>query len=203
MDFSNVAEKAKDFFQQQYRPEAMKSFGIFAADCNAHFYEDAPADLFCSGCGSYVAEQQYIPKHLNIKKLKKNIASTYDNRLLLSKLARDFFVNHASSKLTFHLVNSNPEFYIMDTDEVVAFNIVKRGTRFVDYCEICGEYESVVGATPIFIGETEQIEPYSVAKTDVSFGSSKEKAPIYIVGVELAVKLKKRFKEIDLLTVER
>lgn len=179
----------------------MKCYGIYASDCDVLFYEGAPEELFCTGCGSYICEEQYLPKSLNIKKQSKNFSFTYDNRLLLSKDARDFFIENSQTELSFHIVNRNPDLYIMDTVHLVAFDAVKRQTRFDEYCELCGNYESVVGVTPIFLKDANTFEPYSVAKTDVKFGTSREKSPIYIVGEELAAGLKKKFKEIDLVEV--
>lgn len=178
----------------------MKYFGIFAADCDAYFFKGAPEQHFCSGCGSCIGKDKYYPEKLDIRKLK-NFATTYDNRLLLSNVAREFLIEKSRTQLTFKLVNKKPDIYVMETSEIVAFDVEKRGTRFVDYCDICGNYESVVGATPIMLKGTSQIESCSVVKTDISFGSSKEKAPIYIVGEELAKELKNTFKEIDLLPV--
>lgn len=176
----------------------MTSFAIFAPDCDAYYYDDAGEELFCSSCGSFVSESSYYPAHLGIKSLKYNFCFTYDGQLLLSKQAKVFLESESSSQLCFHRVNSDPDIYVVETKGTVLFDQEKRKTRFVGHCSLCGNFESVVGSTPVFIKNETIIEPLSFVTTDLKFGSAKEKAPLYIVGKALGEKMKKAFKEIDL-----
>lgn len=176
----------------------MTSFAVFAPDCDAYYYDDAQEELFCSSCGSYVGKSHYYPDHLSIKKLKADFCFTYDGQLLLSKKAVEFLKSESDSKLCFHRVNTDPEIYVLETRETVPFDSDKRKTRFVNPCSLCGQFESIVGSTPVFLKNEGDIGSLSLSTTDLKFGSSKEKSPLYIVGDDLGRKLKKSFKEIDL-----
>lgn len=88
-------------------------FWYFCSRLRCLFFEGAPEQHFCSGCGSCIGKDKYYPENLDIRKLKKNIATTYDNRLLLSNVAREFLIEKSTTQLTFKLVNKNPDIYVM------------------------------------------------------------------------------------------
>lgn len=181
----------------------MTIFALFAPDCDAYYYEDAQEALFCPSCGSYVGESHYYPDQLSIKKLEKDFSFTYDGELLLSRRAVRFLQSEADSKLHFHKVNTEPEIYVLETTETVSFDSDKRKTSFVNPCSLCGNFESIVGATPVFLKNEGDVGSLSLASTDLKFGSSREKSPLHIVGEGLGRKLEKTFKEIDLVEVRQ
>lgn len=176
----------------------MPNFAIFAPDCDCYYYDEAPKELFCPYCDSFIGKSPYYPDHLEVKNLKLNFSFTYDGRLLLSKNAKDFLKSESKSKLFFHRVNFEPEIYIVETKGTISFDSNKRKTRFVNPCAHCGSFESIVGATPIFIKNKAEIGSFSFVKTDLEFGSGREKSPLYIVSGKLGEKLKIAFREIDL-----
>jgi hypothetical protein len=63
---------------------------------------------------------------------------------------------------------------------VVEFDAQARGTVFETRCERCGSYESVVGATPVFLTPGSRMSPNAIARTDLEFGSDDEKTPLIL-----------------------
>lgn len=176
----------------------MTSYALFAADCDIYYYDEANPDLFCTACGSFTGKERYYPSQLKISKLKGDICYSYDGQLLLSKKAKEFLEKASTSDISFQLVNTSPEVFVLSVESAVTFDVEKRKTRFEGMCESCGNYETIVGSTPPFLKVGEIVNPTEIYITDIQFGSGKEKSPLYIVGSELAKKLKKEFKEVDL-----
>ncbi|MCA3009916.1 MAG: hypothetical protein INH34_16205 [Phycisphaerales bacterium] len=79
----------------------------------------------------------------------------------------------------------------------VAFDPVRRKTRFEKKCALCGNFESIVGATPAFILESEKVEEMGMYCTDLCFGSGREKSPLFVVGASLKDDLTRNFVELD------
>lgn len=178
---------------------------IYAEDNGYYYYNDADESLFCSQCGSYIGNEDYFPKKLPIKKLKKDFSYTYDGRLLLSESAVDFLKKLNIENITFKLVNKKPKIYVPILSKTIEFDPNKSKTRLENYCEQCGNYESIVKYAPnsLYDNETKVRCGCGVFKTNISFGSGREKSPLFIVGEKLAKLLKKEFKEIDLHKVHR
>lgn len=68
----------------------------------------------------------------------------------------------------------------------VPFDAERRGTRFLKQCQVCGQYESVVGATPVFLAATASVPERGFVRTDLEFGSFDEKHPLVLCGSEAA-----------------
>ena len=84
--------------------------------------------------------------------------------------------------------------------KIVRFDAGKRRTQFEYRCQACGQYESVIGATPVFLMDPSSLTPLDVARTDLEFGSDDEKRPMILFGDEAARKLLERpLKGLELL----
>jgi hypothetical protein len=175
-------------------------YAIYAEDNGYYYFQSAPESLFCSKCDSYIGDNDFFPEKLAIRKLKKNFSYTYDGRLLLSELAVDFFKEFNIENITFKLVNKKPKVYVPIVNSVIKFDVNKSKTRFENLCGLCGNYESIVKYAPnsLFQNEIKLKCHYGIFKTNLSFGSGREKSPLIIAGEKLAKLLKKEFKEIDL-----
>ena len=68
----------------------------------------------------------------------------------------------------------------------VPFDAARRGTRFLKQCRVCGQYESVVRASPVFLAANAIVPERGFVKTDLEFGSSDEKHPLVLCGGEAA-----------------
>jgi len=176
----------------------MTNYAIFAADADIYYYEGAPEDLFCPSCGSYIGSKPYLPSNLKVQKLEKDFSYSYDGKLILSNKAKAFLEENISTKLVFHRVNSEPEAFVFETPNIAIFDSEKRKTRFIDKCDQCGNFESIIGSTPPFLKIDHDLDKMGVYVTDIQFGSGREKSPLIIVGEQLGLMLKKAFKEIDL-----
>jgi hypothetical protein len=71
----------------------------------------------------------------------------------------------------------------------VQFDARKRGTQFENQCSTCGQYETVVGATPVFLADASSLGSTDIARTDLEFGSGDEKCPMILLGIEAARRL--------------
>ncbi|HET7539727.1 MAG TPA: hypothetical protein VFK05_07640 [Polyangiaceae bacterium] len=70
---------------------------------------------------------------------------------------------------------------------ILPFDASARKTRFIKRCPVCGEHESVVGATPVFlVGGPAIIPDDRIARTDLEFGSNDEKSPVFLLGEHAA-----------------
>ncbi len=180
----------------------MTCFAIYCSDYDIFYYEHAPDASFCKNCDTYIGKSAYIPKSLGISRFPKDFCFSYDGQLLLSKNAKEFLLESADTKVDFLKVNDMPDVFVPIISEVVEFDYKRRGTRFLDYCDFCNNYESIVGAAPPFLKSPENVLAKGIYISDLKFGSGREKGPIYIVGVQLGKLLKKSFREIDLEVVK-
>lgn len=70
------------------------------------------------------------------------------------------------------------------SEHIVVFDSERRQTKFVDYCETCGQYAQVAGATPAFLKTVSEPINDGIFRTDVVFGSYRRKHPLVIIGLE-------------------
>jgi hypothetical protein len=73
-------------------------------------------------------------------------------------------------------------------ENIVKFDAVKRGTVFERVCNVCKNYQSVVGATPSYLLQSRPLSD-GFYRTDLLFGSGDRKSPIILVGSETKAKL--------------
>lgn len=180
--------------------DAVTAFSMSAPDSDTYFFQDAPESLFCPECGSYLAAA-YLPSDLTVRPGFRDFGFTYDGRLLVSDRARQFLLRHASTGLSFRGVNQADQLFVVEAAATTKFDPNARRTRFVNKCEECGHYESVVGATPAFLELPDSIEDYGIYRTDIEFGSGKEKSPLFVVGPALKRLLEREFGELDFQAV--
>lgn len=181
--------------------ETMTAFSMSAPDSDSYFFQGAPASLFCSECGSYL-DEPYLPKDLSVRPGFRDFGFTYDGRLLVSDRARSWFLRHASTELSFSEVNQSNKLFVLNAIAKTKFDSDARMTRFVNKCSLCGQYESIVGATPAFLALPDSIEDFGLYRTDIEFGSGKEKSPLFVVGPELRRLLESEFEELDFQEVQ-
>lgn len=173
------------------------AFTMSAPDSDSYFFADANAELFCMECGSFIGPE-YVPSRQSVRSGFRDFGYTYDGRLLVSQRAKDFLLGHATTELSFLLVKSQKELlYVLHVRNEIAFDSDARRTCFVNKCHKCGRYESVVGATPAFLRGAADINKLGIYRTDLEFGSGREKSPLLIVGSELKRLLAREFEELE------
>ena len=145
-------------------------YSLLAQDNGAHFFDDVAEGVLCPNCGTCL-DYSWHPVELCFSKktATKDVSYTYDNRLIVSRKFKDFCINQQYPG--------------------IPFDNERRKTRFIGKCELCGGYESIVGAYPTFLRCTAEIDD-GIFRSDLAFASGKEKFPVIIVGPETLRKMK-------------
>lgn len=169
----------------------MKEIGnvLFCHDNGAHFFHGAPTGVLCCNCRACL-DFHYSPETLKIETFY-DFSQTQDNRLICSQRAKDFFLTYFDVRVSAVGAWRGNSLYHVSPKSIVPFNSLARGTRFVDHCDVCGSYKSIVGATPAYLA-IERIGDRSFFRTDLVFGSYEEKASLNIVGLATAKDLHER-----------
>lgn len=70
--------------------------------------------------------------------------------------------------------------YYMMPEEILAFDAVRRKVSFEGPCPLCGGYESITGAYPVFLKSPQPMGP-GFYRSDIPFASGKAKHPLLTV----------------------
>ena len=157
-------------------------YSVSAVDGDSYYFENAPASVFCPGCGSCV-DDSYVPRSLRVRRPVYDACGTYDGRLIVSQKVKDFHDRHGCGPAEFRLVNRKRRWYMFRPTRVLEYDAERRGTRFMKYCAVCGRHEEVAGATPAFLRNLRGPIGEGFYRTDVEFGSGREKHPLVIMGL--------------------
>jgi len=176
------------------------AFTISAPDCGSYFFEHASEKYFCKQCDSYL-DDFYLPSSMNMKSNFRNFGYTYDGRLIVSNRGKSSLNKYTSTRISFSMLNQSGDFHALLAHDELRFDTEARGTRFLNMCDECGRYDSVVGATPAVIPSTLEIDHLGFFRTDVEFGSGREKTPLFIVGGELKELLEAEYEELEFSNV--
>lgn len=174
----------------------MTIFAVSAPDCDCYYFARADTSLFCDACDSYIGLAPYYPPDLIVNGRHGDFSGTYDNRLLLSLRATTFFSKARARGIEFRPVNEAQNLFVPVVHPVVEFDSESRRTRLLNRCAKCGNYESVIGATPPFLRNSRKLEERTVYRTDLEFGSGRGKSPLIIVGGDLAEEMRGAFAEL-------
>lgn len=174
----------------------MSAYSLSAPDCDVYYFSSAPAFLFCPECDSYVGKEDYVPQ-LDLGRCKFDFCFTYEGRLLVSERAKKFLSEHCTTSVVFAPVDRSARYYRFGVEATLLFDKDRRKTRFDRKCPRCGNFQSVVGATPAFIYDSCKVEATGAYRSDLCFGSGREKSPIIVVGATLKHQLQDSFPEID------
>lgn len=155
------------------------------------FFKDAPEGILCPNCGTCL-DPNYYPQEIEIHRSKKyDVGYTWDLRTLFSQKFVDFCKNEFDFDMSKNKIKSptGDLFYYLP-DEKVEFDAEERKTKFLNQCLECGNFEEVIGATPVFLKDRSIIES-GIFRTDLEFASRSSKSPMLIIGVNWYKKLKK------------
>lgn len=153
----------------------------------------------CESCGELLDKWNESLEGLILKKRKLDIGYTYDGVAVVSERFRTAYDVNALSGLTFRQLPDDPLFFAIRPERAVEFDGGRRGTRFINSCSKCGCYESVVGATPIYLKPNAEIGLREFVRTDLEFGSNDEKSPLLLCGESAAETLQAaRLKGLEL-----
>lgn len=154
----------------------------------------------CPACGGLLAKWEDPLKGLVIKKRRFDISITYDGIVVVSNTFKSAYDSNGLSGLRFIPLPDDPEFSKIQAIEVVAFDAERRKTRFIKQCATCGQFESVVGATPVYLKERSTVSDLGFVRTDLEFASDDEKHPLLLCGLSAGKALKNaKLKGLDLI----
>jgi hypothetical protein len=136
----------------------------------------------CVKCNELTSKWDEPLLGLVIKKRKYDISVTYDGILIVSERFKSVYTSNILSGLIFRQLPDDPRFFAVNAVRSVEFDAERRKTRFIKPCPECGRYESVVGATPVFLKVGCDVNGPEFVRTDLEFGSGDEKSPILICG---------------------
>lgn len=189
----------------------MEVYAIYGKDNDSYAFRDAPeltenqrvhqaivpdmsgesrADLRrCEACGELLDKWNEPLAGFVVKKRKLDIGSTYDGVTVVSVRFKSAYESDGLSGLMFRQLPDDPEFFAIRPERSVEYDADRRGTRFIKPCAQCGCYESVVGATPVYLKPGAGVEPNEFVRTDLEFGSDDEKSPLLLCGNSAAAAL--------------
>lgn len=165
-------------------------YKLSGADNDSYMYIDAVGLPLCKGCG-YITDSEYVNPHLIINRKVYDFSYTYDGCCIVSLEFKEFCKRFKYPDVEFKEILSEPSFFYFIAKKLLTFDVDKRKTRFEKLCRVCGNYESVVGANPVFLRAIKTPLGDGFYRTDQQFGSGNEKHPLIIVGVETYKKMKK------------
>ena len=140
----------------------------------------------CEVCGELTQKWEEPLLGLVIRKRKYDISITYDGVLVVSQRFKSIFEAARLSGLQFRALPDDAEFYAAYAPKIVEFDAERRKTRFIKPCQRCGRFESVVGATPVYLKADCAIGVREFVRTDLEFGSHDEKHPLLLCGKDAA-----------------
>jgi hypothetical protein len=162
-----------------------------------------PPGVLCPNCGTCL-NYGYSPQKINIDPSQMyDISYTHDLRRLFSRKFVRYCLDELKSEDSFTVIDAGGTelFYLMPS-RVLEFDSDRRRTRFEEPCGVCGGFESVVGARPSFLKNSEQLGP-GIFRSDLAFSSGKSKFPLFFVGAEWKERLaSQKFRGIEFEAIE-
>lgn len=157
----------------------------------------------CEACGELLNKWDDPLTGLVVKKRKYDISSTYDGVVVVSMRFKTTYETALLSGLSFRQLPDDPAFFAINAGRIVEFDAERRNTRFVKPCNICNHFESVIGATPVYLKNGVTIGIREFVRTDLEFGSDDEKQPLILCGGGAADTLRSaKLKGLDLIAIE-
>jgi hypothetical protein len=166
--------------------EAETMFLLAIQDNDLCFFRGQLGRTRCDVCGQLTAKRREDLATVAIKRRPKVALSTsLDGVCVVLPSAKLVLEAKFTDQLQFESLQAGL-FAVMPV-MAVEFDAASRKTRFGHRCPKCSEYDSVTGATPVFLKA--QVPPGSVVRTDLEFGSDDEKAPLILAGNDAAAAL--------------
>lgn len=123
-----------------------------------------------------------------------------DGVLVVSSRFKNVVERGGPSGLAFRRLQAG--FFAARSVDAVPFDSERRKTRFENRCDACGQCESVIGVTPVFLKEGAHVRDDGFARTDLELGSFDEKSPLELCGNQMAARLRSEpLRGIDLMAV--
>ncbi len=140
----------------------------------------------CKACGEILDKWAEPLSNLVVKKRKYDIGSTYDGMTIVTTRFKDAYEAASLSGLEFRQLPNDAGFFAIRPHKWVVFDAERRKTRFINACPECHRFESVVGATPVYLKAGVEIGTHEFVRTDLEFGSNDEKHSLILCGQSAA-----------------
>jgi hypothetical protein len=160
-------------------------YRLSARDNDSYFFRDRQDVKRCSVCSALLDKWKEDLSAVPIKRAPKyDVSYSYDGVYVVNNRFRACVEENAITGLVFTPLQAG--LFSIRPKVSVPFDAARRGTRFLKQCQVCGQYESVVGATPVFLAAKAVIPERGFVRTDLEFGSFDEKHPVVLCGAEAA-----------------
>ncbi len=154
-------------------------FVISGPDNGADMTDGAHGPTSRGRC-QHVIDLGVVNPEMKLPPATPDVSFTYDGYLIVSERVRSIL--DCDGELL--PLPAAPGFYSVAPTDQVAFDAVRRKTRFEDPCPVCGDFQSVVGATPVYLLVDAPLGA-GLYRTDICFGSEL-RWPLVVVGPRLA-----------------
>lgn len=139
----------------------------------------------CLACGQLTAKRTEDLSTTEIKRAPRlDITTSVDGVCVVRQNAKVELERLFERQIEFQPLHGG--LYAAMPKLIVPFDAAARKTRFIKPCSECSEYESVVGATPVFLVGGSSVPNGRIARTDLEFGSNDEKSPLFLLGDDAA-----------------
>lgn len=179
----------------------MEGYRVCGHDNDSYAFYGRTDVQRCPVCKNLTSKWTETLSGLVINKLRRaDISATYDGVLVVSFRFKEVCLQSGISGVIFIRLPDDPSFFRLDSNNVVEFDAARAKTRFIKQCDLCKNYESIVGTNPFGLKTGNILGEKSLAKTDLEFASLDEKHPITICDAQAGEILKKaRLKGLDLI----
>jgi hypothetical protein len=173
------------------------AFILSAPDNDSYMLAGAPEALRCGSCGRSL-DSEWVDPSFRLSERGCDASYTYDGYLIVSARFREVVADRGARYVD---IPAEPSCSVLIPVERVRFDAIRRRTTFENFCEACGRYHDVAGATPAFLRSVPP--PDGLRATDLEFGSGDEQHPLLIVGARLADELREaQLQGVELKRVE-
>lgn len=143
----------------------------------------------CNSCGYLLDFLGYFNPSFKLKRKIYDMSYTYDGRCIVSVRFKEFCEREGYQGLKFKVFEREPNFFLLIVDNEVKFDSERKGTEFINYCNECGNYESVTGFSPGYLKDVYEELTEGLYRTDLLFGTGNSKHPFIIVAPETKRKM--------------
>jgi hypothetical protein len=146
-------------------------------------------ETICPECNRKL-NSSWIRPDFRVSSRRRDIACTYDGYTLVSERFRTAWQNWGYPGARFLALPKDPQFFALQSEQVVSFDSESAGTRFEEYCNACQSYRVVVGTCPARLkGISTPLSP-GLYRTDIEFASGIEQNHLLIVDPETRMQIK-------------
>jgi hypothetical protein len=164
-------------------------FELLAPDNDLYFFRGRLDVTRCVSCGELTKKWEEDLSSVPIPdRGSYDVSYSYDGVLVVSTRFREVVELEGIAGVEFRPLQAG--LFSAASVTVVPFDAKARETRFENRCPNCRRYESVVGATPVFLMPGAVVPDDGVVRTDLEFGSGDEKTPVLLCGDEAAKRLR-------------